>query len=244
MAAGSKFAIDDVWQSVALEERLELISRCQASGFLAATVNLMVVGSIAYGLDKIWLLVAALASSSFVFPLFSSFTWRSGKPSLILAYLAVRTMARRYAYSYDFPNLDIVLIFKGSYKELFDNREQEELYKQKQKIDYDEMGAEFKNVWVVLMRGGMLLMSERRGGAKVEFASMISHESVVKNTEKDLHQGERGCIIEGVAQSKGRKILLKSRYKGAHYVFEKQLGTLIEECLKTQESIEKLRQKG
>ncbi|HMO18257.1 MAG TPA: hypothetical protein PKA63_13345 [Oligoflexia bacterium] len=244
MAGGSGVAIDDIWQSVALEERLELISKCQASGFLAATANLMVVGSIAYGFDQIWLLAAAVASSFFVFPLFSSFTWRSGKPSLILAYLAVRTMARRYGYSFDLPNLDIILIFKGEYKELFDTKEQEELYKQKQKVDFDNISELSRKVWVVLMRGGVLVMSERRGGAKLEFISTISHESTIKNTEENIDPSERACIIEGVAQSKGRKILLKSRHKGAHYVFEKQFGTLIEECLKTQESIEKLRQKG
>lgn len=243
-AGGSSFAIDDIWHSVALEERLELISKCQASGFLAAVVNLFVMGSIAYGLDKIWLLAAAFGGSFFVFPLFSSYTWRSGKPSLILAYLAVRTISRRYAYSFDLPNLDIILIFKGEYKEIFDTKEQEELHKQKQKIDFNSSISEYKKAWIVLMRGGVLILTERKGGAKLEFITTYTHESTVVPSEEGSEYGERACIIDGMAQNKGRKVLIKSRQKGAHYVFEKQYSALIDESIKTQESIEKLRQKG
>lgn len=107
-------ASDEIWQSVSLEERLDLISRSHASGILSSILTLFVVGSIAYGLDKIWLLAVAVGCAFFTFPLFSSHTWRTGKPSLILAYLAVRTVARRYAYAFDLPNIDIILIYHHS----------------------------------------------------------------------------------------------------------------------------------
>jgi hypothetical protein len=244
MANNSRLFIDDIWQSVALEERLELISKCQASGFIAALVNLFVVGSIAYGLDKIWLLAAALGGSFFVFPLFSSYTWRNGKPSIILAYLAVRTIARRYAYSFNFPNIDIILIFKGEAKRVFDSKEQEELYKQKTKIDLEYSDSPYKKVWVVLMRGGVVVMSEKKGGAKLEFMTTFNHENTINEVTEDIDSGERACIVDGIAQSKGKKFIIKSRHKAAHYVFEKQYSNIIEEFKKAQESLEKLRQKG
>lgn len=244
MANNSRLLIDDIWQSVALEERLELISKCQASGFIAALVNLFVVGSIAYGLDKIWLLAAALGGSFFVFPLFSSYTWRNGKPSIILAYLAVRTIARRYAYSFNFPNIDIILIFKGEAKQVFDSKEQEELHKQKAKVDLEFKDSPFRKVWVVLMRGGVVIMSEKRGGAKLEFMTTFNHENTINEVTEDIDPGERACIIDGIAQSKGKKFIVKSRHKAAHYVFEKQYSGIIEEFKKAQESLEKLRQKS
>lgn len=244
MAEASRLLIEDIWQSVALEERLELISKCQASGFIAAIVNLFVVGSIAYGFDKIMLLVVAVAGSFFVFPLFSSYTWRNGKPSIILAYLAVRTLARRYAYSFDFSNLDIILIYRGEAKRIFNDLEEEEQFLQKQKVDINFKGNVCKPVWIILMRGGVIILSEKKGGAKLEFITPFTHENTILDTEEEVLGHEKGCIVNGTVQSKGKQFLIKSRYKAAQYVFEKQYSALVEEFIKTQESIEKLRQKG
>jgi hypothetical protein len=244
MASGSRLLVDDIWQSVALEERLELISKCQASGMIAAIVNLFVVGSIAYGFDKISLLAAAVAGSFFVFPLFSSYTWRNGKPSIILAYLAVRTLARRYAYSFDFSNLDIMLIYKGHAKQIFSSKEEEELFLQKQKVDINFKGHVCKPVWIVLLRGGVIILSEKKGGAKLEFVTPFTHENTIVDTDEDVEPHEKGCIIDGTVQSKGKKFMIKTRYKAAQYVFEKQYASIVEEFVKAQESLEKLRQKG
>ncbi len=244
MANASQLLIEDIWQSVALEERLELISRCQASGFIAALVNLCVVGSIAYGFDKIMLLGVAVAGSFFVFPLFSSYTWRNGKPSIILAYLAVRTIARRYAYSFDFSSLDILLIYRGYAKQIFDSKEDEEVYLQKQKVDMDFKGNACKPVWIILMRGGLVVLSEKKGGAKLEFITPFTHENTIVDAKEDVEAYEKGCIVDGTVQSKGKKFLIKSKYKAAQYVLEKQHVALVEELVKAQESLEKLRQKG
>lgn len=244
MANATRLLIEDIWQSVALEERLELISKCQASGFTASLVNLFVVGSIAYGFDKISLLAIAVAGSFFVFPLFSSYTWRNGRPSIILAYLAVRTIARRYAYSFDFANLDILLIYRGHAKQIFNSKEEEELHQQRQKIDLNYKGNICKPVWIVLTRGGVIVLSEKKGGAKLEFMTPFTHENAITDTDEDIEINEKGCIIDGTAQSKGKRYLIKSRYKAAQYVFERQFGALVEEQIKAIESLEKLRQQG
>jgi len=241
---GGRLAIDEVWQSVALEERLELISKSQASGILASVVTTFLIGSIAYGLDEIWLLAVAVGGAFFSFPLFSSQTWRTGKPSLILAYLAVRTVARRYAFSYDLPNIDIILIYRGQMKEIFNNESDTELNKQKQTVDFDSVPENFKSVWIILMRSGVLLLSERRGGAKLEFLSPIIADTKIKDTEEEVYSKEMGSIIVGSGMSKDRKIILKSRYRGAHYVFKKRFEELVGEAVKAAETVENLRKKN
>lgn len=235
-------ASDEIWQSVSLEERLDLISRSHASGILSSVLTLFVVGSIAYGLNKIWLLPVALGCAFFTFPLFSSHTWRTGKPSLILAYLAVRTVARRYAYAFDLPNIDIILIYRGAMKEILGSTE-DEYTKKKNSADFNSHEDEYTPVWIVLMRSGVILLSERIGGAKLEFLSVIMHDTKIADYNQNLNYREVGSIIEGSAASKGRTVILKSHYKGAHYVFTKRFEQLVYEAQKTQETIENLRKK-
>ncbi len=233
--------IENIWNSVALAERIELISKSQASGILAATISIFVVSSIGYGLDNIWFLLVALASGFFIFPLFSSQTWRNGKPSMILAYLAVRTVARRYAHGFNLPNIDIVLIYRGQFEEIFDSREDEELHMQSQSISFDNQESmnRKKDVWIILLRSGILLLSEKRGGAKLEFVTPIQSDTTI-----DYNQAEKNPTyrINGSGINKGRNILLSSKYQAAHYVFLKRFQTIAYEAAKSQDTLEKLRQ--
>ncbi len=234
-------AIEDIWNSVALEERLELIAKSQASGIISAIIAIFVVGSIGYGLDNIWFLLVALASGFFVFPLFSSQTWRSGKPSMILAYLAVRTVSRRYAHGFDLPNIDMVLVYKGTFEEIFQNREDQELHLQSQAIDLNTSNNGVQEVWIVLMKSGLLILSEKRGGAKLEFITPILADTIIESEEGPKYTS---YTIQGSGVNKGRTIRLESKYKGAHYVFLKRFQGLIYEAIKALDTLEKLRQKG
>lgn len=237
-------SIDNAWQSVALEERLELISRSQATGVLASVAAMSLMGSIAYGFDQIWLLAAGFSSCIFVFPLFSSYCWRREKPGLILAYLAVRAVARRYAYGYNIPDLDIVLIYRGLMKEIFINREDEELAKQREYVELDRAPSEYKNVWIVLMRGGVVILSEKLGGAKLEFLTPITHESTLEqpSANEELPY-ERALQLDGMHGAKGRTVIITTKYPGAQYVFEKRFLALVEEQKAAEETRERLRTK-
>ncbi len=240
---GPSLAIQDIWNSVALEERLELIAKSQASGIIAATITVFIVSSIGYGLDNIWFVAAAIGSGFFVFPLFSSQTWRSGKPSLILAYLAIRTVSRRYAHVIGLTNIDLILVYKGTFEEVFNNREDKELHLQSQSIDFNNQGNADKEVWIILLKGGLLVLSEKRGGAKLEFATPIIADTIIEQiNEKDSQYSN--YIIHGSSMSKGRSARLGSKYTGAHYVFLKRFQALVFEAQKSQETLEKLRQTG
>jgi hypothetical protein len=240
--SNSVISIDQAWQSVSLEERLELISRAQASGLMATMATMFLIGCMAYGFDKIWLLVVGVAASSFVYPLFSSFSWRTEKPALILAYLAVRTVARRYAFAYNVPDLDIVFIYRAEIRELFRDKAAEELARQELDVEIDTPVEAYKTVWVVLMRGGVVFLWERPGGAKMEFLTHLTNESVLrKPTNNENPPDERALVLEGVAAIKGRALMITSRYPAAHYVFEKKVLALIEEQRALQETQERLR---
>lgn len=222
--------IDNAWNAVALEERLELLSRVHADGVMAGITTLLLMGTIGYGFDQISLLVFGFGAMFFTVPMFMSRTWRRAKPALILAYLAVRTMARRYAYGYNITDLDIILVYRGTLRELYKNRETEELVRQRQVVDFDAAPEEeSRDVWICLLRGGVVILSERAGGAKLEFISMITNDMVIRDPETQESRVPGSVIIEGVLLAKGRTILLETRAPGAQYVFRKQLERLISE---------------
>ncbi len=234
-------SVDDAWNAVALEERLELVSKAQAHGLIGCTCSVLLIGTIAYGFDAIWLLWAGMATVPFVFPLFASYSWRRGKPALILAYLAVRAVARRYAYGYNLTDLDIVLIYRGTMKELFKTKEEEALSKHKQTIDFEAPVETDKLVWICLLRGGVLVLSERAGGAKLEFITPIVPELEVRKPRPDEDAPDNAVVIEGCHMSKGRVVMISSTAVAAQYVFDKQLDALWSESRRTAERLEALR---
>jgi hypothetical protein len=222
-------SIDDAWNAVALEERLELLSRCHADGVLAGIAAFGLLGAIAYGFDEIYLLAGGLVAAFFIVPLFMSYSWRRGKPALILAYLAVRTVSRRYAYGYNITDLDIILIYRGTLRELYRNREEEEMVKQKQTVDFGSNNDVEKPIWICLLRGAIVLLSEREGGAKLEFLAPVTNELLVRKPRGEESESDTALIIEGLNMSKGRTIVLDSRSVGAQYVFERQVARLVSE---------------
>ncbi len=224
------FSIDDAWNTVALEERLDLLSRAHAHGIMAGLASFFLLGSIAYGFDQIYILLGGFLAAFFLVPMFTSYSWRRGKPALILAYLAARTVSRRYAYGHNLSDLDIVLIYRGVMREIFANREDEELTRQRQSVDFDSAGADDdKPVWICLLRGAVVILSERTGGAKLEFIAPVTNELGIDKADRNEGFSDNAIMLEGVQMSKGRKIILDSPSSGAQYVFGRQLQRLVGE---------------
>lgn len=225
-AKGGTLSVNYAWNAVPVEERLDMLSKAHASGLMAGIGSILVMGTIGYGFDNIWILAAGVAMSFFLTPMFSSYTWRRTKPAAILAYLAARAVSRRYAYGYDCPELEVILIYRGEYRELFDNREEEELERQRLGDGSADLMRR-KPVWIALLRGAVVVLSERRGGAKLEFYTPITNEVELRKAKTSEDLSESAVIINGVGPGAGRTALIDSRSKGAQYVFEKQLGRLI-----------------
>jgi len=227
MARSAALSEENAWNSVALEERLELVSKCQADGLIAALGFTFMMGAVAYGFDKIYLLLGSVFGALIIMPMFSSYSWRKGKPALILNYLAARSMARRYGYTSNISELDVVLIFKGETSQEFLNEAEQLDHLIGKHEDIDEGQQPKVPVWVCLLRGGVVLLAESQGGAKLLYSSPIGTEMVCA-TVRDEEGNPTGEIsIVGIAHAKGKKVTISSRFPAAFYVFERQLQRLI-----------------
>ncbi len=244
MARLSSLSVNDAWNAVSLEERLEIVSRAKGEGVLAALCFLSFVGSVAYGLDNILILAAGALLSVMVMQIFSSQAWRRMKPELILSYLAVRAVARRHAFAQRIAPLDIVLIFRGTMQDRFGNREEEESYRQSQVVDFHSDLSEERHVWICLLRGGLVMLAERSGGAKLEFLTHVTPETVCRKPNAAEGERENALVIEGSGAHRGRKVVVCSEYPGAMYVFEKQLQRLIFESAESKRRISKAKEQA
>jgi hypothetical protein len=215
-------SVNDAWNSVAPEERIRLLAQAQAFGLLAAILSFIFVGSVAYGFDQVALLLVGLAVSFLFFPLFANQYWRREKPKLILSYLAARSVARRYAYGYRFKELDIILIMRGSIERVFNNKEEEEIFKLNSRSM--ENSNYIEDVWICLLRGGIVILSERPGGAKLEFITKIEPSLVCKQDDK-----KESVTIQGIVHGEKQQIVLRSNSLGALYVFDRFCNRLVKE---------------
>jgi hypothetical protein len=230
VARGSALSIEKAWNTVALEERIDLIAKSNAEGIVAAVMMLFFMGAVGYGFDNIWVLAAGVPGAMLIAPLFSGASWRKDKPELILKYLAARSVTRRYGYGAGIPDLEVVVIFRGMMRELFASAEEESLRRQHEDVDIDEPIADDREVWICLMVGGVIIISEKKGGAKLEFASPLAAEVHCKKVNRPDLPPE-AVAINGAGMSKGRKIALWSSSRGAIYVFEKKVNQLVQEAI-------------
>lgn len=199
---------EEAWNAVSLEERLELVSRSNGDGVLAALMSATVLGSVAWSLDKIWLFYVGSALSLLFIPLIANLTWRRSKPELILRYLAARAMARRYATAHKIEGSEVAFLFRGVAK-----------------VDEGQEGeVEELAVWICLLRGAVILLSERPGGARLEFLSAISGDSQF-STEDDP-AGRPQLILNGSGIDSGRTCIISSRYVATFYVFQRLFSQL------------------
>lgn len=229
-------SIRNAWNAVAVEERIELVSRAQAEGIMAAGCFIILMGAIGYGFDQIWVLASGALCSLLIMPLFSSYAWRRLKPEMILKYLAVRSVARRYAYGYKITSYDVILTFRGELEQRYRTKDEQVAAEQSQKVDFfDSDSKKARDVWICLMRGGLVVMSERLGGAKLEFITPIDLDVICREPLPEDEAPEDSAVIIG---EKGRKVIITSRYPGALYVFRKQFPRLIEEFKAKEKALE------
>ena len=237
-------SIENAWNSVALEERLELIARSHAVGLASGLGALVMLASVAYGFDEPLAFFGSLAISVALMPIFSSRYWRKHKPTTILQYLAVRSVARRYALGFNIRELDIVLIFRGRMKEIFESAEERELILQNRQHDYDQMPDEDTRVWVSLFRGGVVILSEYNGGAKLESVTVLNEETLCRPAKPEEGGSKHATVIRGAGDGRSRLLLIDSKYVGALYVFKQRLTKLHKEYVEFKKQVEKLRAEG
>ena len=152
-------SVKDAWNAVALEERLELLARARGDGIVAGLVVALLIGAVAYGFDQVWLLAGSVAGAMLAMPIFASYSWRKNKPAVILSYLAVRAVARRYAYGYKVGDFSVIVIFRGTMRTIFASEADEALMRQRESVDFDTDTNPEKKVWICLIRGAIVCLS-------------------------------------------------------------------------------------
>jgi len=227
--AAETLSLEQVWQAVALEERLELVTKAKADGILAAVGFLLLIGSIAYGFDAILLLGLGSIFSILVVPIFSGYSWRRNKPILVLEYLAARTIARKFAQLSRFDDLGLYFIFRGQAKPVFASEEEEALVRQSDRVELDSTDG-FRDCWVCLLGGGLVVISESSKGARLEFCGSFSSDLNIRpaTTEEDASEGAF-VVNQENSNKKTKSLLVRSRYRGALYVFDKRFQHLLKE---------------
>lgn len=234
MARNAALSVDDAWNTVALEERLELLTRSKAEGVTFAIGLSFLIGAIAYGYDNLSLLAAGIALSFLTAPVVSNSAWRRRKPELILSYLAARSIARRYAFGYKLRPIEISLIFRGFMEDRYASAEEEALSRQGESVDFESDTQRRKEVWVCLLQGGIVILSERIGGARLEFISPITANTGCRRNETETVSVE----IKGDGPARGRTVSITSSYPGALYVFEQKFLRLIEQAKEVKTNVE------
>ena len=165
-------SVEHIWETVPAEEKENMFFRAQAEGMLKSFFFLMLTIAVALGTEQYWLIILGALTSTLIMPSSTEKQWRIQKPSTIVKYLAARSVAKRYAYGYGLKRLEILLVMRGDIQEVLDKFASD--------IDIQATDAmafihgslsHKKEVWICLLQSGLVVMSERAGGAKLEFIS-------------------------------------------------------------------------
>lgn len=183
------------------------------------------------GASPFWCLIFGILAAISASPIFAHRFWRRYKPLTILKYLAARSVSRRYAYGFEIRDLEMVFLYRGLYREKFETEEDEAKERERRAMHGEDL--DLNNpipVWVSLFRGGLVLMSEHDGGAKLEFIAKVTPELVLRPANENESLQKHAVYIEGHGDGRPRSIIIECKYQSSLYVFKQRLLALVEEC--------------
>ncbi|MGI6681009.1 MAG: hypothetical protein ACOX3T_05985 [Bdellovibrionota bacterium] len=223
---------DKLWQKITPEEKIDALNKAHTCGVLACINAVIISGAIAVGLKMKFIFWGVLICTPLIFQFFSSRSWKNLKPSLMLQYLAARSVVRRLAFLEQARNLEPEIIFKGFAKILPAND-----------VDLEGISQaihnnEFIPVWVSLFSDTIVMFKESQGGGELVFASSINEKLKFEcenlNTdetnlmdideEKKDYLSEKEITLQYVDTRKSSNIIkLRSKQKASLLVFERKL---------------------
>lgn len=217
-----KIDSNELWRQIPPEEKFDLIARAQAKGIMVSVMTVIIACTVAVGLKQGWLIWASLILTPLLFQFAAGREWRGLKPRVMLEYLAARAAARRYAFTARAKDLHLTLMFRGKIERIFDDEEGK----------LKELEAAIENskecaVWIALFNDAVIMMSERFGGAQLEFAHVINDKLEISGQSpgnKGEYASDREILLSfSDRRSGGQKVKVTSRYSAALVVFEKKL---------------------
>lgn len=210
---------EEIWRLVPPEEKFEMMAHAQARGVFAASVNIIIMCTIAVGLKLGWLMWFGFIICPFVFQFAAGKAWRNVRPRTLLEYLAARSASRRFAFTVRSKELMPQIMFKGTLEKLYD---QDHVQEAMEAIISNNKESQ---VWVTLFGDAITMIQEYPGGATVKFAALIDKKMTISSLseEDDDYNGKKVLKLSHTDKDGNKSdYILKSKYPAALVVFEKK----------------------
>ena len=218
--------LDDVWQKIPPEEKLQLLAKAQSTGISTIFVLLMFTASMAVGLKSPWIFWGSFFAVPFVFQMASAKAWRITKPRAIVEYTAARASAGMYANQVDGHDLNPILVFKGT----LERAEHENADFSSDTFIEDEEPRGPVPVWVTLFPDSLVMFSESPYGSRREFACSIFDDLSVSSEGMDDITATDKRIVVSLKNKAGEESqwTLRSDYPASLVACERKLHSAIE----------------
>ena len=216
----------EIWRQIAPEEKFDLIHRAHAKGVMVCLITFIIAGTLAVGLKASWIMWGGFVISPFVFQFASGKAWRTVRPRAMLEFLAARAAARRYAFMIQSKELELNLMFRSCLSHEFTD-EEGRLKELEAAIEHTRETG----VWVALFKDAVVMISEKAGGARLEFGHLIGSELKLEtSSEQDEYSNARRLTLE-YTDRRGTtvRVCLGGKYPAALAVFERRLRAQLHE---------------
>lgn len=216
----------EIWRQIAPEEKFDLIHRAHAKGVMVCLIWIIIAGTLAVGLKASWLMWGSLIASPLLFQFASGKEWRTVRPRAMLEFLAARAAARRYAFMIQSKELDLNLMFRSRLSHEFKD-EEGRLKELEATIEHNRE----TEVWVALFKDSVVMMSEKAGGAKLEFGHLTDSELKLEvSGDENEYSTERRLFLEYTdRRGATKRVKIGGKYPAALAVFERRLRAQIKE---------------
>lgn len=218
--------LDDVWQKIPPEEKLQLLAKAQSTGISTIFVLLMFTASMAVGLKSPWIFWGSFFAVPFIFQMAAAKAWRIVKPRALVEYTAARATASVYAHDVDGHDLNPILVFKGT----LERAVQEDAELSSDSFIEEEQHRGQVPVWVTLFPDSFVMFSESPYGSRKEFACSIFDDlSVTSEGMDDVTASDKRIFV--TLKNKGgseSQWTLRSEYPASLVACERKLNTAIE----------------
>ena len=214
---------DDTWRIIPPEEKLGILAAAQGRGVLWALSSIIIGATRAISFQVPTVLWTSILVSPLIFQFAANRRWRTLRPKAILEYLAARSVTRRYAFAIKSEQLEHVLIFRGKLR-----HESEDM----SELDSDDIptGRANIDVWISLFPDSVVIISEQRGGAILEFGHLLNSRFSVDSIAADGKQysSQLQVFLEYDDRNYGKhSVCLTSSHPAALNIFEKKLKELV-----------------
>lgn len=214
------------------------MARAHAKATFACIISVVVCCTLAIGLQFSWLMWGSFICIPFIFQFAAGKAWRVFRPTIMLEYLAARAAARRYAFAANAKDLTLALMFRGKVERVFEG-EEGALLALEAAIESNLQ----TDVWIALFTDALIMMSERPGGASLEFAHLVNESLQVEGLSpsgQGEYSSDREVKLSYTDRRSARELKFKvvSKYPASMVVFEKKLLALRREWRKRQDAME------